>query len=207
LKNKRNDITAFILSGGNSARMEQNKALLRIGGNSLIQRLIGLLDLLFSEIIISTNEPENYDFTKKKIIKDIFPGRGPLGGIHSALQFTSTEKNFFISCDMPFILSSMIEFLCDYKTDALIILPKAEGRIQQLCGLYSKSTLSEIKKLLVESSDKMKSKVKGSIFELIKRVPTDIVDVSKLEYYHRDIFFNMNTPEDYKYVTDKIANK
>jgi molybdopterin-guanine dinucleotide biosynthesis protein A len=207
VNNKRDDITAFILAGGKSSRMGVNKAFLEIDGKMIIQRLLELLDKLFKNIIICSNDIASFEFTGRKIVKDIFPNKGPLAGLHSGLTISETDKNFFISCDLPFISGMIIRYLCDYKSDASIILPIGEKRIQQMCGLYSKNVLRQAEKLLIESKDNTISKTKGSIFELIESVPTEIADVSKLEYYYKDIFFNMNTPDDYEYVKNKIANK
>jgi len=206
LNNKRTEITAFILSGGKSSRIGKDKALLSIEGKPLIQKLIELLEPIFSEVVISSNQPELFNFTEKKVIKDSIPDRGPLSGIHSVLKFSDTEKNFIISCDMPFVSVELIDYLCEYKSNKPIVLPKAEGRVHQLCGLYSKSILADVEKLLFESRTSP-NKIKGSIFELRDRVPSEIVEVSKLEFYYKDIFFNMNTLDDYEYVKNKFASK
>ncbi len=94
MKNKRTEITAFILSGGKSSRIGTDKALLSIEGKPLVQRLVELLDSIFSEVVISSNELDLYNFTGKKIVQDIYAGRGPLAGIHSALKYTNTKRNF-----------------------------------------------------------------------------------------------------------------
>jgi len=193
------DITAVILSGGNSRRMGTNKALLNIGGKSIINRLIDILDSIFFEVLISSNNPNTFKFTEKKIIADIFPNRGPLAGIHSALSSINNKKVFILSCDMPLISDELIQFLCKYRTDKPIILPEAEGRIQQLCGIYSKSALNMAENLLSESQ-RTGSKLKGSIYELIEKLDREVVKVDNLEFYHPDIFFNLNTPEDYEYL-------
>ncbi|MBK9099727.1 MAG: molybdenum cofactor guanylyltransferase [bacterium] len=198
MKKLHDDITAFILSGGKSSRMGTNKSLLKVGNKSLLQRIIEILESIFSEVVISSNELELFELFKKKIIKDIYPDRGPISGIHSALYSTKTEKNFFISCDMPLINKELINYLINFKSDKDIILPKAEGKIQQLCGVYSKKIFPQVDKLINESMKK-DSKLKGSIYELQGCVETEIVDVSGLDYYHLDLFFNINTPEDFNY--------
>lgn len=179
--------------------MGTNKALLIIDGKPLIQRLIELIDSIFSEVVISSNELDLYEEFGKKIIKDTYPGRGPLSGIHSILGFIKTEKFFLISCDMPLINKELINYLINFKSDKYIILPKAEGKIQQLCGIYSKKIFPQVDKLITESMKK-DSKLKGSLYELLERVETEIVDVSGLNFYHKDLFFNINTPEDFNYV-------
>lgn len=206
MKKINTDITAFILSGGKSSRIGTNKSLLEIDGKSLIHSLVELLDALFSNVVISSNEPYMYEFAGKKVIQDIFPDRGPLSGIHSSLQSSNTERNFFISCDMPFITPDVINFLCAYKSDSSVILPKTEGRIQLLCGLYSKRILPEVNSLLEDVNQKV-SNLKGSMFELLDRVDKDIIDVIDMDFYHTDLFFNINTPEDYNYAKRILERK
>jgi len=195
---KQDDITAFILVGGLSSRIGTNKALLKICGKSLIQRLTELLNSIFPEVVISSNEPELYEFLGKKIVKDFYPGRGPLSGVHSALNFTTSERNFILSCDMPFISLELIKYIIEYKSDASVIIPKAEGRIQSLCGIYSKNILADVELLLVESQEK-DTALKGSIHELLSRVQSEIIDVTKMKFCHPDLFFNINTSDDYLY--------
>ena len=206
VRNKRSDITAFILSGGKSSRIGINKAFLVIKEQPFILKLVELLDSIFSEVVISSNQPALYEFTKRKVINDIFPDKGPLSGIHSALKFSNTEKNFILSCDMPLISEEVINYLCDFKSNKKILLPRAEGRIQQLCGLYSKNTLPEVDILLNESSNSG-TKLKGSIYELLDRVDSEIIDVDSQNSYHSNLFFNVNTPEDYKHIKEIIGDK
>ena len=205
MQKKRTEITAFILSGGKSNRIGKDKAFFSIQGKTFIQKSVELLDLIFEEVIISSNNTIEYQFLNKKVIKDMNPGRGPLSGIHSALNFSITEKNFILSCDMPFITSELIKYLCNYYSNKPIILPKAEGRIQQLCGIYSKSIFAEVENLLIESQ-KPGSKLKGSIYELIESTETEIVEVDKLDFYNPDLFFNINTLEDYNYLKEKFRD-
>ena len=206
LQQKKTEISAFVLSGGKSSRIGTNKALLQVEGKPLIQRLVDLLDPIFSEVVISSNEPDLYNFTRKKIIQDIYSARGPLAGIHSALKFTNTSKNFIISCDLPLINIEIINYIVDFQSQKDIILPMADGRIQQLCGIYSKNIFNEVEELLIESNQK-NSKMKGSIYELMDRVPTEIVEVDKLDFYYPDLFLNINTPEDYNYLKSIFQNK
>lgn len=63
------------------------------------------------------------------------------GGIHTALQHSSTEKNFITSCDMPFISSEAITFLLNNSEGAEITLPKMNEQLEPLFGVYSKRCL------------------------------------------------------------------
>lgn len=206
MKNKRTEITAFILSGGKSSRIGTDKALLSIEGKPLVQRLVELLDSIFSKVVISSNELDLYNFTGKKIVQDIYTGRGPLAGIHSALKYTDTKRNFIVSCDLPLISTELINYIINYKSEKDVILPMADGRTQQLCGIYSEHILNEVEELLIESS-KNNSKLKGSVYELMDKVPTEIVEVDKLDFYHSNLFLNINTPEDYDHLKRIFENQ
>jgi molybdopterin-guanine dinucleotide biosynthesis protein A len=60
-----------------------------------------------------------------------------------------------------------------------------------------------IQNLLIESGNSQ-SNLKGSVYELMKSVETEIVDVTEMEFYHPDLFFNINTPEDYSYAKQML---
>jgi molybdopterin-guanine dinucleotide biosynthesis protein A len=185
------DITGIILAGGKSTRMGENKSLLNLNGKTVIERVVSLMKTIFQEVIIITNTPNEYDFINTPMYKDIFENKGPLAGIHSGLAHSNNDKNFVISCDIPLMEQEMIEFIINYKTDKPITVCRADGFIQQLVGLYSKSVLPIISNLL-NTKDQS-----SSVLSLLDRVDPDIINVDKLDIYNKDMFFNMNRPEDY----------
>jgi molybdopterin-guanine dinucleotide biosynthesis protein A len=192
------DITGIILCGGKSSRMLTNKALLKLNGRTVIEIIAEKMKSIFSEVLISTNGIDDYKFLNLPLIKDIFTHKGPLAGIHSALKYSSTEKNFIISCDMPLVSCELINFIATYNSDKKIIFPETEGRIQHLCGVYSKSLLPIIEEIILESEKDQN--IKGSIYELIQRVSADIVNIDSLSLYDNNLFLNMNTQEDYEQI-------
>ncbi|MCL4548580.1 MAG: molybdenum cofactor guanylyltransferase [Bacteroidetes bacterium] len=146
--NNISDITAIILCGGKSKRMGIEKGLLELNGERVIERIFKIVSLIFNKILLSTNDPNSYSFLGVPMVGDYCLNCGPLGGIHAGLNNSTTEKNFIISCDMPFISEEAIRYLTEYKSEAEILLPKADGRIQYLCGIYSKSILPDLEKFL-----------------------------------------------------------
>jgi molybdopterin-guanine dinucleotide biosynthesis protein A len=192
------NITGIILCGGKSSRMKTNKALLRLGNMPIIEIMLKKMKQNFDHLILSSNNPELFAYLNVPIVKDIYLDRGPLAGIHSSLKYSATEKNFIISCDIPLITVELIKYLSEYNSDKKIILPVLKGRIQQLCGVYSKSILADVEQLLKASQGN--NEVKGSIFNLLERVDAEIVDVSSFSSPGDDIFLNMNTPEDYELI-------
>lgn len=95
------DITGIILSGGKSLRMGTNKSFLDISGQTAIERTVELMKALFRRVLLITNEPDLYQIPDVTIYQDIYKNKGPIGGIHSGLLNSTTERNFVILCDMP----------------------------------------------------------------------------------------------------------
>jgi len=206
-----NDITGIILSGGKSKRMGVNKSLLKVESKTIIEVVQDKISKLFKELLVVTNEPELYQFLNMKIYEDIFPGKGPLTGIHSGLVHSKTQQNFILSCDIPLITTDMINTIINYKKDSPITVAKADGYIQQLCGVYDKSCLSKVEDLLEESlSDENRNtqqeKRGCKVLQLIKEIDAEILDAEALPFYNKDLFFNMNTMDDFIYAKKKLLN-
>jgi molybdopterin-guanine dinucleotide biosynthesis protein A len=204
-----NDVTGIILSGGKSSRMGVNKSLLKVGEITIIERMRDLMQGIFSEVILTTNDPADYKFLNIPIFEDLFKQKGPLAGIHSGLTHSSTEENFIISCDLPFITTEMIKYIVNIKTEKLITVAKADGYIQQLAGKYAKECASKAEKILNEQLSKeigtSKQKNKNiSVLKLIEIVGAEIILAESLPFYKDEIFFNMNDVEDYNLLLKKI---
>jgi molybdenum cofactor guanylyltransferase len=207
-----NDITGFILAGGKSTRMGTNKSLLRIGGITIIERVVDLMKDLFKDVLLITNQTEEFSFLELSMLEDIHKNRGPLAGIHSALLNTKTERNFIISCDMPLMTADVITYLADYPTKKPITITRADNFIQQLCGVYSKSLVPFIEEIFKEDNTREdernpeQSKRGCRVLELIKNVPAEIIDIEK-EYsdYKPGTFYNMNRPEEFSFIKDILS--
>jgi molybdopterin-guanine dinucleotide biosynthesis protein A len=203
------DITAIILSGGKSTRMGTNKSFLKIGDKTVIERMRDLLQSMFNNVILITNEPADYKLLGLPIYEDVFRYGGPLAGIHSGLKHSKTNINFIISCDLPFMTKEMINYLIEYKTDKLITVAKADGFIQQLAGKYSKKCLSPSEKILKEvvnneNRDAVQKKRKCNVLSLIDMVGAEIISAETLPFYSEDLYFNMNRTEDYELLLQKL---
>jgi len=206
-----NDITGIILSGGKSKRMGVNKSLLKVESKTIIEVVQDKISKLFKELLVVTNEPELYQFLNLIIYEDIFLGKGPLAGIHSGLVHSKTQQNFILSCDIPLITTDMINTIINYKKNSPITVAKADGYIQQLCGVYDKSCLSKVEDLLEESlSDENRNtqqeKRGCKVLQLIKEIDSEILDAEALPFYNKDLFFNMNTMDDFIYAKKKLLN-
>ena len=193
------DITGIILSGGKSSRMGENKSLLKIGNKTIIERIVELMKDIFSENIIITNTPDEYKFLQLPLYEDIYKWKGPLAGIHSGLTYSKTEKNFVISCDTPLMTKEMIQYIVNFQTRKPIVFCRAAGYRQPLIGVYKKQIIIEIEKFLSDNDETTDK----SFHHFLKKVNAEIIDPQDLLFYKDELFFNVNSPDDYTTILSK----
>ena len=178
-----NNISAYILTGGQSRRFPNGKCFAKLNGKPLTEIIYDKLDRLFEDVYIVgkiSNFP-HYPF-----IQDNKPIQCPLNGIVSAIEESEYDWNFVISCDLPLINQSTIETLynCIGKSTHPII-PNVEGRIQPLCAFYHKDFLNYSTKA-IEIGE-------YSITKLLKKIQINEIKVPSRE---KEQFLNINYPHD-----------
>lgn len=93
---------AVILAGGQSSRMGEDKALLQLSGESMLARCQRLAENIGSkQVFVSRNE------FKAGFLPDIYPGFGPLSGIHAAI-FETELPLLVLPVDMPLVDEDML---------------------------------------------------------------------------------------------------
>jgi len=127
----------FVLAGGLSTRMGQDKALLPWKGSTLIESVAReVFDAAGNVTLIGS--PEVYRNLGFPVIPDKIAGCGPLGGLHAALSATTAAWNLVVACDMPQIncriLKDLLEAAEVSGADALV--PQTPGGIEPLCAVY-----------------------------------------------------------------------
>ena len=146
------DITGIILSGGKSSRMGGNKSLLKLGNQTIIERIVELMKSIFDDIMIITNTLM-IDVPWCSCVRRYLQMERSIGGNSFGLTYSKTEKNFIISCDTPLMTKEMIEYIINFKTQKPITFCEAAGYHQPLVGVYKKEVVAEIEKLLNTNSE------------------------------------------------------
>lgn len=195
------DIEAFILMGGKSSRMGRDKAFVEIDGVSLAKRTLETVKAakLFSRITFVAGHEAAFAMPAVQFgapfIFDIYPGRGPLSGMHTALADVKTEWIFVTACDYPFTTPELIELLAaKISNDHGAVIPEQpDGRLQPLFAFYNVETLKPIIDEIVE-----RQRVAPPMRDLIMSIEPLIA--RPLEYSHlidyERLFYNVNTPGD-----------
>ena len=189
---KMHDVTAFILAGGQSSRMGTEKAFLELEGQLLIDRMIDIAKTVAEQIRIVGPKPKFAAFGQ--IATDIYPERGPLGGIHAALNISRTEFNLVLAVDMPFVEPHFLQYLLKQAvhSEALVVVPKTRDGYQPLCASYRKDFEAIAEKALVAGSNKIDALFGPAITQVI-----DEKELAKLGLPDT-MFRNLNTREDYE---------
>ena len=95
-------VTGVLLAGGRATRMGgRDKAFAAVGGEPIAARTLRLFCALFPQVIVATNHPERFRALGAETVADVFPGCGPLAGIHAGMQIARHPHVFVAACDMP----------------------------------------------------------------------------------------------------------
>jgi molybdopterin-guanine dinucleotide biosynthesis protein A len=179
-------LTLVVLSGGSSRRMQWDKALLPVPEGTIIEHILKNLEDHFDEVLISVSDKEKLAFLNRRLIVDDKPGEGPMMGIKTALKASKNEKNFVIACDIPVVDFSFLKKLIQEAGLFDIAIPISQGgRKEPLFGVYTKSVLLEMEKLLGENV--------FSLLPLFKRCRVRYVPLGENTW-----FKNLNTRRDYE---------
>lgn len=188
-------VSAAVLAGGQSRRMGRDKAFLFVGGKRIIQRVFERVLPLSDDIILVTNTPDKFaPYTNYRITSDVYPGKGSLGGIYSALKVARYQHCLIVACDMPFLNTRLLRYLARLARfwDYDVVVPEISGRWETLHAVYSKRCLDPIEQCLRQDQLRV-----CSFFE---RVRLRVVAQHRLERFDPLLrsFLNINTPEEWQ---------
>jgi molybdenum cofactor guanylyltransferase len=183
-------MTGIILSGGGSRRMGTNKAFVRVGGERLIDRTVGLLRTIFQEVIIVTGEPLDYLDQEATIVTDIVPQRGAIGGLYTGLFYATGEHAFVSACDMPFLNAAFIEYMISQAPGYDVVVPAPPDGLQPLHAVYARRCLPVIRSRVDRKLLKIADVYPGL---RVLTIPPDILRTFDPE---GRMFMNVNTPGD-----------
>ena len=185
-------VTGVILAGGKSRRMGENKAFLRLGNDTLIGHVISCLKSITDELLLITNNPDEYTHLDIEMHNDIIQNVGTLGGIHSGLTHASYRTVICVGCDNPFLNPNLLKHLVSVLENHDAVIPlDTHDRLQTLCAVYSKRCIPIIEGMLKQSELR--------VHKLQENANVSSVHPEVWKSYDSEgiSFFNVNTPEDY----------
>jgi molybdopterin-guanine dinucleotide biosynthesis protein A len=183
-------VSAVILAGGRSSRLGEDKAFLKVDGQTLVERLVERLARLTEEIIIVTNDADKYEHLEATVITDVVPGKAALGGLHSGLRAASNPHSLVVACDMPFLNLSLLRYMQGFAGSYDVVIPRVGEFAEALHAIYGTSCLPHIERQL-QSGDLQ-------ISHFFPAVRVRYVEQEEIETFDPEhlSFFNINSQED-----------
>lgn len=183
-------VSGFVLAGGKSTRMGQDKATLILNGRTLLEHALAAVRQVCRDVAI-LGRYERYG-ALAPTYEDIYPGCGPLGGIHTALSNSQTQFNLVIAVDTPFLAPDFLSYLAEraVASGMAVTTPEIDDYTQPLCTVYSLDFLPIAEKAIKAGDYK--------IVPLFPRNQTLVIKESELRRFAfaTEMFENLNTPED-----------
>ena len=186
-------VSSIILAGGRSSRLGREKHAEVIAGKSLIERVIGRLYPLSTEILLVISQSQSeilFSLPEVKTLVDIYPKKGSLGGIYTGLVNSEYTNSIVVACDMPFLNPDLLRYMIDISPDFDIVIPRIGNELEPLHAIYSKNCIAPMRDLIERGYFKI-----DSFFDSVKVRYIEEEVLNRFDPEHLS-FFNVNTQED-----------
>jgi len=172
----------------------RDKTVEAVGNTSLLERVVSNLSLFNSDIIIVTAVkqflPQFTDYPKLRLVADIYPGKGALGGVYTGLATSDSFYNLVVACDMPFLNRDLLRYMVQLADGFDLVMPRLGNLVEPLHAVYSKGCLTSMENLLKQGNLKV-----SDLLALVKVRYVEAEEINQLDPKHLS-FFNINTETD-----------
>ncbi len=187
-------LTVCIQAGGTSSRMGEDKALKTFLGRPLIQRVMERLTPIADEIIVTTNRPAEYSFLGVRLVADLKPGRGALGGLYTAIASASQPIVAVVACDMPFASPTLIEAATRLmiQEEADVDIAQSKEGYEPIHAVYRRETCLPAIEAAIQADQ-------WKVIAWFPQVKVRVLTSDELKRYDPTglAFWNVNTPEEF----------
>lgn len=190
--------------------MGADKALLELDGIPLISHSAGLLSQIADPVLIACGgeEREAYRFLNLSMIPDVYPGQGPLAGLHAVLRESDTAWTAALACDLPFAPEALFRYMIGLASGGpagpaalqAIVPSDAAGKVQPLLALYHQSVLPQLDQALQAGRLRVMDWLAGLAVHYVR---TEEYPGDPLAFEAG--LLNMNTPEDYQTAVGRVS--
>ncbi len=184
------NLSAVLLTGGESRRMGKDKATALFQGKPLWQIQLNLLQKLQpAETLVSARTDPAWRPADVKFVADEPPSRGPLSGVAASLGRIRTKHLLALAIDMPFMSENYLRFLCDQIEPGRGVLPIIGDRAEPLAAIYPAEANVDLTIALSGFDFSLQTLAR----QLIKMAKLKVVFVTEEE---EAFFRNLNEPID-----------
>lgn len=183
--------------------MGRDKGLVLFLGQPLIERVLHRVAGLADDVLVTTNQPESYRFLHVRLVEDLLPGRGALGGLYTALSAAEGDAVAIVACDMPFVSPELLVAERDrlFESGAQAVIPSTAEGLEPFHGVYRRAACLPLVKAALEAglhrADAWFSQAKIQTLtpeEILRHDPTGLA------------FWNLNTPLELAQAEEMVRN-
>lgn len=187
-------MNSIVLAGGKGQRLGRDKLSEVVGGRTLIQRVVDVVDLVSDQILIviapGQSQPAVSSRTETRVATDIYPGMSALGGIYTGLVSSTSPHSLVVAGDMPFLNPALLRHLMGLSAGFNVVMPLVNGEIEPLHAVYSRDCAGPIRAQLEEDRLRIRD-----FLEMVRVRYVEGAEIEEFDPGHLS-FFNINTAAD-----------
>jgi molybdopterin-guanine dinucleotide biosynthesis protein A len=104
-------VHGFVLAGGRSTRMGQDKALLRVGGRPMVEIAVEKLRMFCAEVSIAGNRDDLSGYAP--VVREDRVDAGPGAGVEAGLKACKQPWAMFVPVDVPLVPAEFLRIWCE----------------------------------------------------------------------------------------------
>ena len=203
-------VSAAILAGGKSRRMGSDKALLSIGGQTMLEAVSARVSAVAQDVFVVADDGAKYRELGLRVVEDAIPGAGSLGGVYAALLNARHEQCLVVACDMPLLNIELLRYLVQLAGRHDVVIPSlGAGRSDQggdetletMHAIYRTASLRSLERRIQAGDFKIAAALDDLVILRVREETIRRFDP------HLHSFFNVNTPQDFAFAQSIVEER
>lgn len=177
-------LSGLVLAGGFSTRFGSDKAAAQVGGLSLLERAVRLLQCCLEDVWVSARRDQAGDALRSRFrcLFDRHPEQGPAAGLEAAHARSPERAWLALACDQPGLERTDLERLIAERDPGAAATAFCDPRTkapQPLCAIYEPATLAVLAKAAAAGE---RPSPRGHLQQVpLKLIPMKITNINSHE--------------------------
>lgn len=182
------------MAGGQGTRLGGvRKALVRVGGRTILERILDQLGPLVDERLALVQDTDLPPLEGLRLVVDTRAYAGPLPALAHGLPLASGDICILVAGDMPFVSRGAFEHLLELQAreGAAVVVPYIDGHIESMHTVFRRREL-------LDGLETAQRTGEQRLFKVFEWLSPRLVDEAELRSVDPDLhsLFNVNSPED-----------
>ncbi|RME37768.1 MAG: molybdenum cofactor guanylyltransferase [Thermoflexia bacterium] len=194
-------VTGVVLAGGASRRMGRDKAFLELAGRPLIAHVLDRMAEVCAEVLVVANDLPRYAGLGVRVVPDVFPGVGVLGGLHAGLQAAHHDLILAVGCDMPFLNPALLRAFGAWAEGYDVVALRRGEQVETLHAAYRRACLPAMETAIRAGERRIISFFPHVRVRYVAPEEAEVLDPGLRS------FRNVNTPQEWEALRAEIRNR